>query len=224
MGRFRFITVLALSGALLTLSLPINLLARDGLYAPSRPDDEALVRVVNVSDSAMSRTVDAGPVRFHPKDPGVTGPYRPVSPGVYLLGDPAGTVLTPERQSFVTIIVGHDAESPGAVSVFRDEAHDDPARAQLVLYNLTTQPVELVVAPSETVVFDDVAPESSRAIAVNAVSVDLIVRHRASRESRSRHDQAVSLSLSRGASVSLFAVEDESGFRVMTGDATVQID
>ncbi len=189
--------------------------AQDGLYAPSRPEDAALVRVVNVSPDSPSPVIDAGPIRFGERDPFTSGPYRPLPVGVYLLGDPDDTVFTPEARSFVTIVAGYDRGDPRKLILFEDEPHDDPARAQLVLYNLAEVAVSLLVADGEVPVFPDVPPAESRAVAVNAVSVDLEVRdaHGAS--------QTVSVSLSRGASFSLFAIGSRSSLEILAVDATV---
>lgn len=205
---------------MLLTAVAISLSAQDGLYAPSRPEDAALVRVVNLSAHDESARIDAGPVRFEPLDPATVGPYRPVPTGVYLLGDPERTMFTPAPETFVTIVTGHDPSTPGSVHLFTDEAHDDPARAQLVFYNLTSRILSLVAVPTGTVVFDEVPSQRSRSIAVNAINVDLEIRDGDDALGRTTVD------LSRGASFSIFAADahDERDERLVTAEATVATD
>jgi hypothetical protein len=105
--------------------------AQDGLYAPSVPTDAALVRVVNLQTSKPAPRVDIGPLRFAPVAAGEVTPYRPAPPGVYVVGGrAAGVEFLPEPGKFYSIV----ADSDGALTVVEDEAHRDPARAQIVLF------------------------------------------------------------------------------------------
>lgn len=200
------------------LPIPPTVSAQDGLYAPSRPEDAALVRVANLSGRKESRVIDAGPVRFDPLDPLSVGAYRVVPVGVYILGDPESTVFTPEPGAFVTIITGHDQSDPGRVHLFLDQPHEDPARAQLVLYNLTDRTLSLVDAPSGAEVFRQVPPEQSRALAVNAIPVELEVR-----DEETIHE-TVTLRLTRGDSFSLVATIQDDEVVVVAAEAAVQTD
>lgn len=202
----------------LFLFLSENAITQEGLYAPSRPEDAALVRVVNLSAEDPSRVMNIGPVSFESLEPQTAGPYRPVPRGVYILDDRDSTVFTPEPETFVTIVLGSASPDRGEAHLFPDEPHDDPARAQLVLYNLTDRILSLVAVPSETVIFPEVEPGRSRAIAVNAIPVDLEIR------SGDKNLHGITLRLSRGNSFSLFAAESDGDLRVIDAEASVRND
>jgi hypothetical protein len=185
--------------------LPVSTaIARDGLYAPSRPEDAALVRAVNVSSAEHSPVIDIGSLRIEPLAPGEASPYHVVPAGVYMIGGQGGTVFTPEPETFVTIVAGYDEHDPSAMRLFSDAPHDDPARGQLVLYNLTDRTLSLVAVRPEATVFDGVDAGESAAIAVNAVTVKLEVRD----GPEVIAEQTVSLV--RGGSHALFASHESS--------------
>ncbi|MCG8480062.1 MAG: alginate O-acetyltransferase AlgF [Spirochaetales bacterium] len=144
--------------------------AQDGLYAPRLPGDAALVRVVNLDDSASSPRIDAGSVRFESLAPGEAGPYRPVAPGIYLIGARGrGAELNPAPGAFHTIVT-----LPGGdVRIFEDEAHRDPARAQIVLYNLSAVEASLSSVDPAGGLIESVGAGESEAIVVNAIPVEL---------------------------------------------------
>lgn len=192
--------------------------ARDGLYAPSRPEDAALVRVVNLSPDLESPEIDIGPIHFESRSPLSAGPYRPVPLGVYVLADGRQTVFTPEPESFVTVITGYDPSSPRTMRLFSDQPHDDPARAQLVFYNLAGRPLSIVAAGSETVVFKPLEPLRSDAVAVNAIAVELEVRDGSIPVGRT------AVTLTRGSSISFFAFVDNGTIRVFSAEAVVRTD
>jgi hypothetical protein len=77
----------------------------------------------------------------------------------------------PEPSMFYTIVVDPD----GALVVVRDEAHRDPARAQIVLFNFSDDTVDLASIEPAAPIFTAVPGGSARAIAINAVAVDLAV-------------------------------------------------
>lgn len=171
-----------------------SLFGQDGLYAPSVPEDAALVRVANVHGMEESPRLDVGRERFAPLPARQVSAYRPVPPGIYILGGAGGVDFSPAPGRFYTIVADH-----GDVrAVVRDEAHTDPARAQLVLYNFSEAPAGLFAAPGDAIVFDNVPPGGSEVIAVNAIAVALSVR--VDGDERMRRD----LELERGESYGIF--------------------
>jgi len=158
--------------AFLLCLAPATIVARDGLYAPSVPDDAALVRVVNLQSSSPSPRIDAGPVRFSPVAAGGITPYRPVPPGVYLIGGrAAGITFSPQPATFVTIAV----LPGGALELIEDTPHRDPARAQLVLVNRTDASATLLSLDPPATIIADVPGGSAGVRAVNALTVELAV-------------------------------------------------
>lgn len=154
--------------ALLFLA-PVAIPAQDGLYAPALDGAEAMVRVVNAG-AAPERLRDVGPVRFGPVAVGTATPYRPIAPDFFIVGGRAnGVLFEPVAGGYYTIVT--TAES---IVIFTDTVHNDPARAQIVLYNLTGAPLTLAVDGGPPVV-GAVDPGTSADRAVNAVEVPLVV-------------------------------------------------
>ncbi len=172
-----------------------SVFGQEGLYAPSVPEDAALVRVVNLHRNGDSPRLDMGRERFSPQGPGTVSPYRPVPPGIHILGGAGGVEFMPQPGRFYSVVFGPE----NALTLLSDEAHTDPARAQLVLYNFTDSVVDLVAVPGNTVILEGVAPDQSRSIAVNAISVSLVVR--AGGEDLDRRE----LAMERGESYGVFA-------------------
>lgn len=146
--------------------------AQEGLYGAGAPENAALMRVVNLNQTEHGPRIDVGPVRFSPQAPASASSYRPVPPGVYLLGGRALAVpFSPQADTFYTVLV----HSPQEIEVVTDVAHGDPARAQLVLYNRTGRQVRLRAENPDGTVFPEVAPGTEAHRAVNAVSLTVVV-------------------------------------------------
>ena len=153
-----------LTGILL-LFLTLDSAAQEGLYAPSVPEDAALVRIINATSEPL--TFDVGPLRYRDVPAYSASAYRPVQPGVFVLFHVGKReVLTPEARSFLTI-----ALLPDDLTVIRDERHVDPARAQLVIYNFSEQPVSFEAVEPGAVLVPEVPSGESRARVVNAIAV-----------------------------------------------------
>ena len=173
----------------------VPVVAQDGLYAPQVPEDAALVRVVNLDFSAASPRIDTGSVRFEPLAPGLAGPYRPVDPGIYLIGRRGAQVeFVPTPAAFHTIVTLPNGE----IRVFQDQAHRDPARTQIVLYNLSATTAELASLEPAAALVQSLGPGASRAIVINAIPIELSARRGGAEVLR----QAIRLD--RGASYAVF--------------------
>ncbi|MFW6223743.1 MAG: alginate O-acetyltransferase AlgF [Spirochaetota bacterium] len=186
-----------------------------GVYGPAAPEDAGFVRVFN-GDPSEAVELPIGPRRYGPVAFGEVTAYRPIRAGVFLLrsgGEEAEIVVRPD--TYTTVLIG-----PGEITVISDERHDDPARAQLVLYNAAAEgDVDLVVLPDGPPVFRDVAAGESRARALNAVTVELGLR--------TGDDVAVDLEpvdLTRGNSFAVFAVSAETGLAARIHEARVVVD
>ncbi|MFW5685485.1 MAG: alginate O-acetyltransferase AlgF [Spirochaetota bacterium] len=154
-----------LSLALTALVLTGVAFAQDGLYAPSVPEDAALVRVVNATGATI--TFDAGPLRFIGVPPFSATAYRPLAGDVVVLFH-AGSreVLTPDPRAFITIVAGTDS-----LFVVEDERHTDPARAQVVFYNLSRGPVDFVALQPSALLAQGVSAGGSARRVVNSVAL-----------------------------------------------------
>ena len=141
--------------------------AADTLYGAEAPKDVAFVRVVRLTDGAGP--LDVGSQRFAP-GPGDVTPYRPVLPDIYLIRSGGREVeLIPKVRRYYTLTL-----TPEGIRIFEDVEHTDPARAQLVLYNLLpSERVDLRTADGRTSVIAGVGPGLAGRVNVNAVPVTL---------------------------------------------------
>lgn len=139
--------------------------AQDGLYAPVLPGDTAFVRVMNVSTEAVS--IDLGPVRIGPVEPGSGSDYHGVRPGVYVVFAGGTRVpVTSSPQSFQTVVMTRDT-----AEVIEDPYHDDPLRSQLLVYNATSGAVRVDAIEPESPLFESVPPGESGSLVLNAIRV-----------------------------------------------------
>jgi hypothetical protein len=148
-------------------------MAQDGLYAPVRPGETALVRVVHVNagEPAAGITIDVGNTRFTDVEAQSGTAYRPVRPGVYVvMAYGHREALTATTGTFYTVAV-----SPDGITIFSDTYHDDPLRAQLVLYNLSDAPLRLDAVVPEAPLLEAVAPGTSGTRVINAIPVTIAV-------------------------------------------------
>jgi hypothetical protein len=206
---------LALS-ALALSALPAAAQPDTGVYGPAAPENAGFVRVFNGDASREAVELPIGPRRYGPVAFGEVTAYRPIRGGVFFLrsgGGEAELIVRPD--TYTTILVG-----PGEVTVIADERHEDPARAQLVLYNVAgAGNMDLVVLPDEAPVFEDVPARASRSRAVNAVGVELGLRA----EDAATVDLEP-LELTRGDSFGIFAVSDGSGIAARIHEARVVVE
>ena len=139
--------------------------AADTLYGTQAPKDNAFVRFFRLTDGGGP--LELGAWSFDPPRGGVT-PYRPVPPDIYLLNSGGRELeLIPKLKCYYTL-----ALTPEGMVVFEDVEHTDPARAQLVLYNLLPRErAELKTADGRTSVIAAVGPGEAGRVNVNAVPV-----------------------------------------------------
>lgn len=195
---------------LLSLASAGALFSQDGLYAPAVPEDAALVRVVNATDDPLS--LDLGPNRYEVAGRSASA-YRPLQPGIFVVAiGGERTVVEPSARAFLSLVV-----SETGVVVFTDERHGDPARAQLVIYNLASRPVGFRAVTPQAVLVPEVAPGASAVRVVNAIPVEV---------GAFAGDEALvtaELDLERGESYALVvppAEADASGFTVRASVAS----
>jgi alginate O-acetyltransferase complex protein AlgF len=139
----------------------------DTLYGTQAPKDSAFVRFFRGIDGGGA--LDVGGRHLDPTAGEVT-PYRPVPPDIYLLQAGAQEIeLIPKTGRYYTV-----ALVTAGLLVIEDVEHTDPARAQLVLYNLLPGgQAELKTADGRTGVIPAVGPGEAGRVNVNAVSVQL---------------------------------------------------
>ncbi len=178
------------------LTVPVFTPAGDTLYGPKSDGNNAYLRVLNALESAESVEASVGSVRFGQVE--LVSPYKPISAGIYVLtaGDHQVELIA-RRSEYLTAVVRADG-----IEVESDIRHNDPARAQLVLYNYGLDgSVSLRTADNGAMVIDPVSMGESRAIAVNAVPVVLAVA-----AGKEQFTALENLQLERGQSYSVFVL------------------
>jgi len=154
-------------GILLILVLLAAFAGADTLYGTRAPKDAAFVRVFRAVEGGGP--VEVGARRFDPPRGGVT-PYRPVLPDIYLLSAGGQELeLIPRVGRYYTL-----ALTAEGWRIFEDVEHTDPARAQVVLYDLLPgERVELRTEDGRTGVVAAVGPGEAGRVNVNPVPVRL---------------------------------------------------
>jgi hypothetical protein len=202
-------------GALLLVfaSLPLVLLAQEpGLYGAEADESAALIRVLNATSQETLESVRIGPTRLEPVE--LFSSYRAIRTGIYIAAAGGGTVdVVAEGGLYSTIVVTDDG-----LRVHRDPRHDDPARAQLILYAAAApDSVSLVTGDGAVTVIPSVEVGESAEVVVNAVSVELAIV---------TEDEIVgvldSLALQRGQSYGIAVLPRERSSQVRWEQATLE--
>lgn len=180
----------------------------EGLYAPAPPADAAFVRVLNAGEGALEPVLDEA--TYDPLAAGSVSPYRVVLGGPAELS--AGSVTaTLELQAgrFYTVVVTDEA------NLLTDPTLQNRAQALLLLYNVSSGPVNLKTADGATDVIPDVAPGEVGSIEVNPIAVALGAF--AGDEAITTFDE---VQLTRGAAYSTFVLPDETAVFVQNTTTT----
>ena len=170
---------LTLAALLVALVLPVGVAQERGLYGAAAPEDAAFVRCVNVSTGDVGE-FPIGATSFGPLAPGAVGPYRPVNPGIHLLGRGGShQELIAAQGAYYTVVL--DGRT---ITTVEDKRHEDAARCQIIFYNLRTErTLSLRTADRQTEVIGGLAPGTSRSVVVNPIRVKLAVFDSATGES-----------------------------------------
>lgn len=199
-----FVPLLALAGA-----------QDEGLYAPAPPADAAFVRVLNAAEDNGDVTASLGDTGFEALAYGAVSPYRVVLQGAAELR--AGSVsatLELAAGRFYTVVL-EDAALEDAATLLQDPTLENRAQTLLVLYNVSTQPVNLKTADGMTAVIPDVAPGELGSVAVNPISVAFGAF--AGSAALTAFDE---VQLGRGAVYSTFVLQDDTAVFVQNTTAT----
>ena len=156
-----------------------SLLAQTGnLYGSGTSDSTVLVRLINAQES-RSAVLRLGQARLEAPAPGSMTSYHAIAADIYILRyEGTSREFIPRRGMLYTLVA---AGSRGLL-ILEDEAHNDPARAQIYAYNmsfdstgLSAAGVSIKTADGQLEVFKTLVPGSSSFRAVNAVRVQLAV-------------------------------------------------
>ncbi len=184
----------------------------EGLYGSKAPEDAAFVRIIN-SGTDILPPVPVGAVRFARLAPLDVSPYRVLSPGVLIIRARDGQVdIAAGAGKYYTVAV-----SAAGPEVFQDRRHDDPLRAQLILYNLTgISPIDLKTADGGTEVITEVPSGKSASTAVNPVRTRLAVF-----SNTGKMGTVGSIDMEAGQSYGIFAVDRSGELKILVEQAEV---
>lgn len=156
--------------AAVTLTVAGLAYAEEDLYDPAPPADAAFVRAVHASAGAGAVTPDLGGKSVASVSYGEVSTYVVVPMGQRSmeLGTGTSADLNVSAGSFYTVALG----SGGVVSL-EDPINNNLAKALLVFYNLSDQPVSLRTADGGTTIVDTIAPGELGHRAVNPIEVAL---------------------------------------------------
>lgn len=158
--------------ALLLVPFSAFAAGEESLYAPVPPADSAFVRTVNLSDAKTAVLLDG--VAFPAGENAQVSNYSVIKQGERSLsvGDKKQPV-TIEAKQYYTIAITQD----GTAKIIKDALIEDPSKAMLYFYNLSSSANASLAVPShKATVFEKVAATDSASRAINAVSVDLAVK------------------------------------------------
>jgi hypothetical protein len=187
------------------LAMP-SFAADDGLYGAPPPPDSAYVRIVNITDAALT-AVKAGEVSFDAAASMASG-YKIIHGGKVAL-DAGMLHLSPEflPQHSYSAIIGTDQ-----ITIIEDKLQFSKAKANLVFYNLDLKdPVSLATADLKLAIFKDVPAGTEVAREVNPLSIAF-----ASQKNGALLAQSEKATLERGGVYSIFAFTTPTGAKTIT--------
>ncbi|MFP4561840.1 MAG: alginate O-acetyltransferase AlgF [Spirochaetia bacterium] len=184
----------------------------EGLYGSKAPEDAAFVRIINSGTDTLPR-LPVGAVRFARLAPLEVSPYKVLTPGVLIIKARDGQVdIAAGAREYYTVAV-----SDAGPKVFQDRRHDDPLKAQLILYNLTDiSPINLKTADGGSEVISGVQAGESASIAVNPVRTGLSLF-----EGEKELETAGSVDMEAGQSYGIFAVDHSGELKIFVEQAEV---
>lgn len=153
------------------VSLPAHADKDKGLYDPRPPAGSSFVRFFNAGDAAIEPTI--GGKSYGEISAADASPYYVQQQGsVNFSAGLKVLPLTLAPDAFYTVITDRD----GTPFLHKDTVADDPAKAMLVLYNISS-PTALALRAKDgmVTVVDNVGKGKSAYRGINAVKVDLNV-------------------------------------------------
>lgn len=179
---------------LFTLLLGSGSLFGQSLYGSGIPAQAALVRCVELDGTAQNLFL--GSTIIPAQGEGSVSSYFPVAPGMYFLQAGASEAeFIPQSGVYYTVLL-----SSQEIVILEDQAHDDPIRSQIYLYNLSSSE-SCSLQASGQVILEDTPSMASRQVVINPVGIPFTL------VASGKEIFLESLPLSRGGSVSLFFSE-----------------
>lgn len=200
--------------ALAVMAFSFPAMAQDeALYDPVAPEGSAFVRFINDGDKAEALKPAIGGKTYKETPFGEAGPYVPVKGGeaadLSLGGATAKETL--EKGAYYTVLL-----KGGALSVLKDEALANPAKAEIAFYNLTGKDgLALKTADGKTEVVAPVASGKAGYREINGVTVPVAVYSGADKAA----ELAAPLDLKRGEATTVIVRETDKGLEAVAAQA-----
>lgn len=140
--------------------------ANADLYDAVAPANSAFIRVMNLSDAGVEVTLTSK-TSAQRVAAGQFGGYRFVEPGTHRIGV-AGQTLEAELKANTASTVLY---RNGTLVLLVDDVVNEPARAQIVFYNLTDTPAALTTVDGKTPVVESRPPFQNGSRMVNEVKI-----------------------------------------------------
>ncbi|MCK7551376.1 alginate O-acetyltransferase AlgF [Marinobacter goseongensis] len=143
----------------------------DALYAADAPDGAAFIRVVNADASGAVAEASVGGKVIKEVEPLEASPYIYLAEGRYSVDvDGQQVPVTMKKNEFYTVVV----LASGDTKVLKDVSFDNPRKALLSFYNLTsTGGVALKTSDGKVAVIDEVSSLDVANREINAVTIEL---------------------------------------------------
>ena len=179
--------------------------ANADLYDAVAPANSAFVRVMNLSDTGVEATLTSK-TSAQRVGAGQFSGYRFVEPGLHRIGV-AGQVLEAELEANTASTVLY---RNGQLQLLKDEVVKEPARAQIVFYNLTDVNAALTSADGARPVVSSRSAYQNGSRMVNEVKISFAV-YQAQRKLADYEEQL----LRKGRSYSYAIMQEGGGYRSM---------
>ena len=195
---------------------PLPVHATDGLYGAGAPADAAFVRVVNAAGEGAIGSLWIGATEFSAVADLTVSPYRPLSPGIHQISISGHTEeLVPSAGGYYTVVYTEEG-----LTVLRDTEHTRPDRAQIVLYNFSSEEgLELRTADGAATAVPAVPRRTGRDIAVNPIRIEFAIYHRGE-----PLETVGDLGLERGQSYGVFVFGELGDARVVIERAELALE
>lgn len=182
------------------------------LYDAVAPPDSAFIRAFNMTDSSIQFEVST---KIHDQriPAGQFGGYRFVEPGSHRLTINGHSIQVDLTANTASTLIYRTEQ----IQVVNDSLINEPRRAQISFYNLTSSDAVLETADGKHRVIGPVTPGQTSSRMINEVRIGLA----ASIERYNTKKHYEPLLLRRGQSYSYAVLSDNSGYKVVSATNTI---
>lgn len=207
---------LVLTALLIGLAQSLRAQPTGLLYDPEPPSDSAYVRILLASRGAPVDVLVDGRVRVHKLGPGRASDYLVLTAGKHQLAiHPTGKSVAQVSTTLDVVqgramTVAFTTLSANATPIlFEDKANSNKLKALLAVYHLDAKAgvLDVLTVDGKTQVFSGLAYGTSRAIPVNAISIELM----ATKTGDKRALASTALAMAQGGTYSVLLLPAAAG-------------